>query len=380
VEEIMDFRLYFRSRQGEMVHLLKQLAMLESPTHDKKAVDACAAFVAREFKRIGCKVTTLPQKDIGDLTVAEFAPGRLKDADDEILVLTHIDTVWPVGKIAKMPFYVSGNKLYGPGVLDMKAGVVMLLTALRSLNGLNVKPQKRVTVVVNSAEETGHPAARDLIRKLARKASLVLCLEPAIPGGALKLERKGRLVVRLDVRGRAAHGGSPEKGVSAIEELVTQIARLKRLRTGETTVNVGLAGGGEKANVVAENAWAVLDIRFWKSTDRDRVLKILREAEPVLRGARLKVSVESTTPPMEKTKASEKLFVRAQEIAAGLGLSLKGGKTGGGSDASIAAGMGIPTLDGLGPDGDGIHAEHEHIILSSFVERTALLTELLKDL
>ena len=376
----MDFRLYFRSRQGEMVHLLKQLAILESPTHDKKAVDACAAFVAREFKRTGCKVTILPQKDIGDLTVAEFAPGRLKDADDEILVLTHIDTVWPVGKIVKMPFYVSGNKLYGPGVLDMKAGVVMLLTALRSLQSLNIKLQKRVTVVVNTAEETGHAAAHDLIRKLARKASLVLCLEPALPGGALKLERKGRLVVRLDVRGRAAHGGSPEKGVSAIEELVTQIARLKRLRTGETTVNVGLAGGGEKANVVAENAWAVLDIRFWKSTDRDRVLKILRESVPALGGARLKVSVESTTPPMEKTKASEKLFVRAQEIAVGMGLSLKGGKTGGGSDASIAAGMGIPTLDGLGPDGDGIHAEHEHLILSSFVERTALLTELLKDL
>ena len=376
----MDFRLYFRSRQGEMVHLLKQLTMLESPTHDKKAVDACAAFVAKEFKRTGCKITTFPQKDIGDLTVAEFAPGRLKDADDEILVLTHIDTVWPVGKIVKMPFYVSGNKLYGPGVLDMKAGVVMLLTALRSLQGLNVKLQKRVTVVVNTAEETGHAAARDLIRKLARRASLVLCLEPALPGGALKLERKGRLVVRLDVRGRAAHGGSPEKGVSAIEELVTQLARLKRLRTGETTVNVGLAGGGEKANVVAENAWAVLDIRFWKSIDRDRVLKILREAVPALGGARLKVSVESTTPPMEKTKASEKLFVRAQEIAAGIGLSLKGGKTGGGSDASIAAGMGIPTLDGLGPDGDGIHAEHEHLLLSSFVERTALLTELLKDL
>jgi glutamate carboxypeptidase len=363
-----------------MVHLLKQLTLLESPTHDKKAVDACAAFVAREFKRVGCKVTTFPQKEIGDLTVAEFAPGRLKDADDEILVLTHIDTVWPVGKIVKMPFYVTGNKLYGPGVLDMKAGVVMLLTALRSLYSLNVKPQKRVTIVVNTAEETGHPAAHDLIRKLARKASLVLCLEPAIPGGALKLERKGRLVVRLDVRGRAAHGGSPEKGVSAIEELVTQIARLKRLRTGETTVNVGLMGGGEKANVVAEIAWAVLDIRFWKITDRDRVLKILREAIPVLRGARLKVSVESTTPPMEKTKASEKLFVRAQAIATGIGLSLKGGKTGGGSDASIAAGLGIPTLDGLGPDGDGIHAEHEHLLLSSFIERTALLTEFLKDL
>jgi glutamate carboxypeptidase len=376
----MDFRLYFRSRQGEMVHLLKQLVTLESPTSDKKAVDACGAFVVKELKRVGSKVTLHPQKDIGDLIVAEFAPGRVKDADDEILVLCHIDTVWPVGKLAKMPFYVQGHKLYGPGVLDMKAGVVMLINALRGLHVLNIKPQKRTTILINTAEETGDPAATELIRRHARKASLVLCLEPALPGGALKLERKGRLVVRLEVKGRSAHGGTPEKGVSAIEELVAQIARFKRLRTGETTVNVGLIGGGDKPNVVAENAWAILDVRFWKATDRDRVLKILREASPVLRGARLKVTVESTTPPLEKTKASEKLFVRAQEIAARLGLALKGGKTGGGSDASIAAGLGIPSLDGLGPDGDGLHAEHEHLLIPSLVERTALLTELLKDL
>ena len=376
----MDFRLYFRSRQGELVHLLKQLVVLESPTQDKKAVDACAAFAARELKRVGCKVTVHPQKEVGDLVVAEFAPGRLKDADDEILVLTHVDTVWPVGKIVKMPFYVQGNRIYGPGVLDMKGGLVMVLAALRALQALNAKPQKRITVLVNSAEETGQGAAAETIRKLARKASLVLCLEPALPGGALKLERKGRLVVRMDVHGRSAHGGTPEKGVSAVEELVAQIAKFKRLRAGETTVNVGLIGGGEKANVVAESAWATLDVRFWKSADRDRVLKILREAVPTLRGARIKITVESTTPPMEKTKASEKLFVRAQGIAAGLGLALKGGKTGGGSDASIAAGLGVPTLDGLGPDGDGLHAEHEHLLLPSLIERTALLTELLRDL
>jgi glutamate carboxypeptidase len=376
----MDFRMYFRSRQGEMVHLLKQIAALESPTNDKKAVDACASFAARELKKAGCKVTSFTQKDIGDLTVAEFAPGRLKDADDEILVLAHADTVWPVGQIVRMPFYVQANRLYGPGVLDMKAGLVMIIKALGALHSLNVKPQKRISIFVNSAEETGHPAAHDLIRKLARKASLVLCLEPALPGGALKLERKGRLVVRLDVHGRSAHGGSPEKGTSAIEELVAQLSRLKRLRTGETTVNIGRIGGGDKVNVVADKAWALLDVRFWKASDRDRVLKILREAVPTLRGARLKVSVESSTPPMEKTKASERLFVRAREIASGMGLTLKGGRTGGGSDASIAAGLGIPTLDGLGPDGDGLHAEHEHLLLSSFVERTALLTELLKDL
>lgn len=376
----MDFRLYFRSRQGELVHLLKQIVALESPTDDKKAVDACVSFTVKELKKVGCKVTTYPQKDTGDLIVAEFAPGQVKEVDDEILVLTHLDTVWPVGKIAKMPFYVQGNRLYGPGVLDMKAGLIMLLASLRALHGLNIKPQKKITVFVNSAEETGSAASTDLIRKLARRASLVLCLEPALPGGALKLERKGRLVVRMEVHGRSAHGGTPEKGVSAVEELVAQIARFRRLRTGETTVNVGLMGGGEKANVVAESAWAVLDIRFWKAADRDRVLKILRESAPALRGARIRITVESTTPPMEKTKASGKVFAQAQEIAAGMGLTLKAGKTGGGSDASIAAGMGVPTLDGLGPDGDGLHAENEHLLVPSLIERTALLTELLKTL
>jgi glutamate carboxypeptidase len=376
----MDFMLYFRSRQGEMIHLLKQITSLESPTDDKKAVDACTAFVAKEFKKIGGRITTLAQKDIGDLTAVEYAPGRTKSADDEILVLTHIDTVWPVGKLSRMPFYVSGNKLFGPGVLDMKAGLVMLLVALGTMRSLNLKPRKKINVFINSAEETGHPAAHDAIRRSAKRASLVLCLEPALPGGGLKLERKGRLVVRMDVHGRAAHGGSPEKGVNAIEELVVQLQRLRRLRTGETTINIGLAGGGEKANIVAEHAWALLDIRFWKANDRDKIVRALREVKPVLRGARVKCAVESTTPPMEQTKASRRLFQEAGEIAASIGLSLKGGKTGGGSDASIAAGMGIPALDGLGPDGDGIHAENEHLLLSSFVERTALLTRLLTSL
>lgn len=376
----MDFPLYFRSRQGEMVHLLKQMTTLESPTHDKGAVDACMAFIDKEFRKLGCKTTTFPQKEIGNLLCAEYAPGRVKDADDQILILTHIDTVWPVGKIARMPFYVTGDKICGPGVLDMKAGLVMVLSALAALRGTNLKPAKRIVIFVNSAEETGHPAAYDVIRRLARKSSLVLCLEPALPGGGLKLERKGRLVVRMETRGRAAHGGSPEKGVNAVEELMAQLQRVKKLRTGETTVNIGLVGGGEKPNIVPESAWAVLDIRFWKMLDRDRILRTLKEAKAVLRGARVKVAVESTTPPMEKTKASARLFETAREIASSMGLEIKGGKTGGGSDASIAASMGIPTLDGLGPDGDGIHAEHEHLLLSSLVDRTALLTQLLSQL
>lgn len=376
----MDFNRYFASRRGELLNTLKKAVALESPTSDKKAVDACAAFFVAEFRKTGARITRFAQKDIGDLYLVDYAPGALKAEPDRILVLTHIDTVWPVGKIGTMPYYVSGEKVFGPGVLDMKAGVVMVLSALCTLRQLNIVPKKKIVIFINSAEETGHGAAHAVIRDLARKSSLVLCLEPALPGGALKLERKGRLVVRLEAGGKAAHAGSPEKGVNAIEELAAQIVRLKKIRTGEVTANVGVCSGGEKANVVPDSATAVLDVRFWRSGDRERVRTYFRELQPVIKGAKIKAVLENPTPPMERTKASMELFARACAIAAGLGQSLTGGRTGGGSDASIASSLGIPTLDGLGPDGDGIHAEHEHVRIPSFVERTALLTELLAKL
>lgn len=376
----MDFSRYFASRRGELLNVLKRVVALESPTSDKSAVDACAAHVVNELRKAGGRVTHWPQKDIGDLHLVEYVPPALKNEPERALVLVHIDTVWPVGKIATMPYYVSGEKVFGPGALDMKAGVVMALFALGTLRQLNMTPNKRIAVFVNSAEETGHAAAHAVIRDQARRSTLVLCLEPALPGGALKLERKGRLVVRMEATGRSAHAGSPEKGVNAVEELVAQIGRLKKLRTGEVTVNVGVCSGGEKANVVPAFAQALLDVRFWRSADRERVRTYFRELQPALKGAKVKAVLESPTPPMEKTRASTDLFARASAIASGLGQTLKGGRTGGGSDASIASGLGLPTLDGLGPDGDGLHAENEHVLIPSFVERTALLTELLAKL
>jgi glutamate carboxypeptidase len=376
----MNFPLYFRSRQGEMINFLKRMTELESPTSDKKAVDSCAAFVLKEFRKIGCRITTLPQKDVGDLHILEWGSLRRGEPEGEILVLAHLDTVWPVGTISRMPFYVSGTKIYGPGVLDMKGGLVMVFFALATLRSLNLRPANKITVFINSAEETGFRGAHELIRKLARKSSAVLCLEPAIPGGALKAERKGRLVVRLTVQGRSAHAGTPEKGTNACEELVAQLGKLRRIRTGETTLNIGCLHGGDKANVVPEKAWALLDIRFWKARDKNRILTALEEMKPTIKGARIKFAVENSTPPMERTKASLLLFDKAVRSAASVGMTLKAGKTGGGSDASIASGLGIPVLDGLGPDGNGIHAENEHLLLPSLVERTALLTVLLKDL
>ncbi len=376
----MDFNLFFKSRQGEMVHLLKNIVSRESPSQDKKAVDACSAFVVGEFKKTGAKVTRFPQEKIGDLHLIEF-PGSFKaPANERILVLTHIDTVWPVGRIDKMPFYISGDKVYGPGVLDMKAGLVEALYALKALHQLSLRPARRIAVFINSAEEIGNNVTHEIIARLAGGSRFVLCLEPALLGGALKTQRKGRVVIRLEVKGKAAHAGTPEKGVNAIEELVGQLQRLKRLATAGVTVSVNLVGGGEKANVVAESAWAAMDIRFWSSAQKDRIVSAFKHLNPYRKGAKFKFEIESLTPPMEKTKASVQLFQQAKKIAAAMEISLAEGRTGGGSDASIASGLGVATLDGLGSDGDGIHAENEHLLLSSLVQRTALLTELLRQL
>lgn len=373
----MNFFHYYKSRKGEMLNLLKELVQLESPSTDKKAVNKCSSFLVQVLKKNGAKVTRFPQDEIGDLYVAEYPPKKPKERKDQILLLTHIDTVWPVGKIDEMPFYLTGDKLSGPGVLDMKAGIVMAASVLKTLNDLNIIPEKRIALFVNSAEEIGHKNSYEIIQKLAKRSSLVLCLEPSIPGGALKIQRKGRLVINLTASGKSSHAGDPEKGVNAIEELMFQCLLLKKLKTKNTSVNIGLINGGEKANIVPEQASAVLDIRFWKNEQKENILNFFRNLTPQLTGAKIKYKVESLTPPMEQTKGSQRLLHKVQEIANSLNLTLETGKAGGGSDASIASNMRVPTLDGLGPDGEGMHAENEHLLLPSLIERTAFLTELL---
>ncbi|MGB4704411.1 MAG: M20/M25/M40 family metallo-hydrolase [Candidatus Saccharicenans sp.] len=376
----MDFLRYFRSRQGEMVRFLKTLVQLESPTSEKEAVDRCSAEVLRRLAGLGLKTRKFPQKEIGDLHLIELENGRSGKSEDPVLVLTHIDTVWPLGTIEKMPFYVAGEKIYGPGALDMKAGIVMAVFALEALKKLGAMPKRKIWLFINSAEETGNEESHKQIAALARRAGLVLCLEPGLPGGAIKVQRKGRLVVRIECTGRPAHASTPEKGISAIEELIFQLQKLKKIKIKEMSLNIGQIAGGEKANVVAENAWAVCDLRFWTSDDLDRLKSFLREMQPQQKGAKVKVKIQSFTPPMEFHRASRELFQKAKEIAASLGMELIPGRSGGGSDASIASHLGLPCLDGLGPEGEGMHAPHEHLLIPTFIQRTALLTCLLLEL
>jgi len=376
----MDFQRIFQSRRGQMVRLLRTLVRLESPTSDKKAVDACQSCLASLFRKAGMKVVRVPMRRIGDLLVIESKPAGADGRRKPLLILTHADTVWPVGQIKTRPFVIRQDKAYGPGTLDMKAGLVQAYFALRTIHKLGLRPSRPIQLFINSAEETGQAAAHQWIKKLAMKSWAVLCLEPSLPGGALKVRRKGRLVVGLEARGKMAHAGSPESGVNAIEELTHQLLALRRLRRAGTTLNLGLIQGGRKANVVADRASAVLDFRFWKEADKKKIIRALRCLKPALPGARLSFYLESLTPPLEPTTPSRALFRRVKRIAAGLGMSLSGGQTGGGSDASLASSLGRPTLDGLGPDGRGIHAENEHVHLPSLVQRTALLTSILLEL
>ncbi|MGD9345559.1 MAG: M20 family metallopeptidase [Candidatus Aminicenantes bacterium] len=376
----MKYKHYFKSRKGEMVNLLKKIASLESPSSDKSAVDKCSNYLAKEFQKYGAKTTRYPFRDIGDLFLAEYPRLKTRERKEQILVLTHVDTVWPVGKLEEMPFYISGDKVFGPGVLDMKAGLVMAISSIRAIHELNIEPQKKIAIFMNSAEEVGSEAANEMIQKLAKRSSCVLCLEPSLPGGALKNQRKGRFVIKLSARGKSSHAGHPEEGVNAIEELMVQLRTIRRIKSEAISVNIGIIKGGDRVNIVPESASAYLDIRFWNSTQRTKILDSFKLLQPKLKGAKIKYSVESFLPPLEKTQASDRLFTRVKDIASSMNIHLEAGKTGGGSDASIAANTGVATLDGLGPDGAGIHAENEHLLLSSLIERTALFTELLCQL
>lgn len=373
-------RGHFDSRRGDMVRLLKKLVRLESPTGNKAAVDRCAAAAVSFLHQAGLNVRRIPAASIGDLYLIDLNRKRTPRSTKPLLLLVHSDTVWPVGTIARRPFKIRGDRMFGPGALDMKAGLVQACFALQAIRRLRLEPRRPVRLIMNSAEETGSPVSRRLIRAQAAAAEAALCLEPSLPGGALKTRRKGRLVLSLETRGKAAHAGSPRAGVNALEELCRQLLGMRRLRRGGTTVNIGRIEGGRAANVVADRASALVDVRFWNRADKSRVLEAVARAEPVLPGAQVTFRVLSDTPPLERTDASRRLFLQARRLAARMDVRLTAGKTGGGSDASLISDLGLPILDGLGPDGDGIHAENEHVLLSSLVERTALLAVLLLEL
>jgi len=373
MKELLD---YAQDHADEILATLREMVELESFSADKDGVDALSAYIRDEFEELGAVVQTINQDEAGNHLIADWGEG-----DPQVLILCHMDTVWPKGTLKERPFRIEDGLAYGPGILDMKAGIANSIHALKAIRSLELKTQHRVRLLFNSDEEVGSPTSRLLIEQEAKRSTHVFCLEPgAGPNGALKIGRKGVGMFQVKVTGRAAHAGNePEKGISAIEEMAHQVLALHKFTNLEigTTVNVGVMQGGAVRNQVAPNAEAMVDLRVATAAEAERVTREILALTAKLPGAKLEITGGLNRPPMEKTEATGKLLEWARKIAGPLGIQLDEAHVGGGSDAQFAAAAGIPVLDGLGGVGEGPHADHEHISVAALPQRTALLASLL---
>jgi len=370
---------YTTGRLSAAIDWIGRLVEIESPTEDKTSVDRAVEFVADSLAS-RAKVRIYRQKDYGNHLRVEFQlPGRTKKG--QVLGLGHLDTVWPLGTLERMPFRKARGKLWGPGVFDMKAGVAFFVFATEALRELDVPVAKRFVLQLNSEEEVGSPTSRPYTLAEARRSDAVLVAEPSAGlDGKLKTGRKGGGSYTIRVEGKAAHAGLDfESGASAIVELSRQLLRVSEWTnlTKGITVNPGVVQGGTRSNVVAEHAWAEVDVRAPRAADAGRLEKKFRSLRPIDRRTKLVVEGGLRRPPMERGKGTVKLFRLAQRLAGEMGVTLGETQVGGGSDGNFTAALGVPTLDGLGAVGEGAHALHESIVIDRIPDRIALLAKLI---
>ena len=360
--------------------LLKLLVETESPSHDKVAVDRVGAIIAEEARRLGGLVEIIPNQEAGDHVLVSFAPSEYEAHKQSILLLCHMDTVFPLGTIDTFAYRETEGKISGPGTLDMKAGIVIGLAAIEEVkkSGLN----RPVRLLCTSDEEIGSHTSRAYIERLAKESALVLVLEGGLIDGALKTWRKGVGEFWVRTKGRAAHsGGDHEKGRNAIEEIAYQVIAIQKLTdyAKQTTLNVGVIQGGTVPNVVPEEAVIQVDVRVMQPGEWERLEAEMHRLKPVLDGTSIEVTGKLNRPPMPFDETMRATFERAKSIAAQIGMDLKAGGTGGASDGNFVAPLGIPVLDGLGAVGEGYHSGREYIFADSLEERTKLVAELLRN-
>ena len=364
-------------QSSAMFEFLREMTMIESPTSDKAANDRVLKLVRGRFEALGATIEIDAQTEFGDHLVARW-PGDGKPG----LVIGHIDTVWPIGTLVNMPYREEDGNIYGPGVLDMKAGISATITALDMLQDSGNWPDRALTVLVNSDEEVGSPSSRPLVETEAVKSAYTIVMEPGI-GDSLKTARKGLGEFRLHIKGRASHAGAfPEDGISAIEEMAHQILHIQALKHWDlgTTINVGLIDGGSARNTIPAEANAVIDVRITSTDEGQRVTKALYSLKPVNPEISLEMTGALHRPPMEREGPVAELFRRVQSIGAELGLELSESSTGGGSDANLTAALGVPTIDGMGAVGEHPHADGEYLVVADLPKRTELLAHCLRSL
>lgn len=366
-----------RDQEAAFMTVLRHLVEHESPSHDKAACDRLAAQLATRLERDGWEVERRPRTEVGDLVVGRRAG---TDASDGTLILAHYDTVWPVGTLKEMPFSRDGDRIAGPGVLDMKGGIAIALLAVRlaAAEGVLRGP---VTLLATSDEETGSVHSRAAIEAEAREHARVLVVEPGRDDGAIKVGRKGVADLQFALHGVSAHAGlDPAAGASALRELARLLLFAEDLgdAVAGTTVNLTVASGGTANNVIAERATARIDVRVANLAEGERVVAALRDYQPHDQRVRVDVTGGLNRPPLESTPANAALLAEARARAAALGLHLTEAVVGGGSDGNFTSAAGLATLDGLGPVGGGAHARHEHLRLEETLQRVALVASLLQ--
>ena len=366
-----------RRKEPALIALAQRLVRVESPSDEKTAVDACAELAAAHAKALGGRVKLHRQRAFGNVLEARFGP-RAQSAADRVLVLGHLDTVWPLGTIRTMPCRIAEGRLWGPGTLDMKVGVAMAFTAIEMLAEAKLL-NREIVLLLNSEEEIGSVVSRPITEKLATECAAVFVLEPA-QVLAYKTARKGTGNWRIDVKGVAAHAGVDfEKGASAIRELarvVETVSGWTELKRG-LTVSVGTAGGGSKTNVIPAEAWAEVDVRIARKADGARIEKRFAALKAIDKRCSLLVTGGINRPPMERTRGTVRLYEQARALAAELGFALDEAATGGASDGNFTSAMGVATLDGMGAVGEGAHARHESVLVEHLAPRTALLAGML---
>jgi len=382
-EKAAALRDHFVSRQHELLALICALVETESPSGDKdgsSAVVTLLAAAAGSIKAVS-SVERIASEEFGEhLRIRAFAD---KNDRAPIVILGHTDTVHARGSIKERPWRSEGDRIHGPGIFDMKANCALALEVLRACEAIDARPQSPVTILLTCDEESGSSSGRALVEAEAKNARAVLVLEPPAPGGGVKTARKGTGMFTIEVHGRAAHAGlDPEKGVSAVLELARQTVRLHELNNPSTgtTVTVTVVRGGTHSNVVPAEARAEIDLRFSSIDEGRRIESVIRNLKPFDQRAQINVFGGINRPPLERTAKVAWLYNQAREIAALLDFELGEATVGGASDGNFVGALGVPVLDGLGIEGDGAHAAHEHIIVDNISLRGALLAGLITSL
>lgn len=365
---------YYSSKQADMLRMLQEMVELESPTTDSDLVNGMGAYVSSALRNIGAKVEIDRQTERGDNVIARFGPSS---GMKPILMVGHMDTVFNAGTIKERPFRVEGGRAFGPGTVDMKAGLVIMLSILQAVKDLRLELSRPITLIFNSDEEIRSEFSREAIFREARDSAYALVFEGTERLNRFTTHRKASGRFYIKTIGKASHAGAAiDQGINAIEEMAHQVLRsqaMTNLSVG-TTVNVGVTKGGDRANVVADWAVSDLSVRAPTSAEMDRIQRALSQLTPVLPGSEVEVTGDFHRGPFDGT--SNELFTKLSEAAKVYGVDAEGGLTGGSSDANLTASVGTPTLDGLGAVGAGAHSTNEYIEVSSLPLRTAIATEL----